>query len=77
MQEPGTCGPSRLTLREAYARIGNLRPLSVRLQGKLNTLSEDETPKWASGQTPVRDMGHIQFAERRSLTARQRSTSRP
>jgi hypothetical protein len=34
-QEPGTCRPSRLTLREVYARIGNLRPLSVRLRGKL------------------------------------------
>jgi len=35
MQEPGTCGPSRLTLREVYARIGTYVPLSVRLQGKL------------------------------------------
>ncbi|MDQ0762083.1 hypothetical protein QFZ32_004914 [Streptomyces canus] len=76
MQEPGTCGPSRLTLREVYARIGTYVPVGE-TSGEADTLSEDETPKRASGQTPVRDMAHIQFAERRSLMPRQRSTSRP
>ena len=36
-QGPGTCGPSRLTLREAYARIGTYVPCWLSIRGNLVT----------------------------------------
>src|SRR5438132_1072530 len=44
-QEPGTCGPSRLTRSEGYARIGTYVPCRRKLKGTWERLDPGRNPK--------------------------------